>query len=83
MTRRWIIIIALLIPACSHEEPDPEALPSEPAAQAEEWPLHGRDAGEQRHSPLDQIHVGNVAKLGLAWSFDLDSSCSCLIFRTD
>ena len=37
-----------------------------------EWRTHGRDAFEQRFSPLDQINASNVAKLGLAWSFDLD-----------
>ena len=39
------------------------------AQQDEPWPLHGRDAGEQRFSPLARIHRGNVAQLGLAWSF--------------
>ncbi len=34
------------------------------------WLLHGRDYGEQRHSPLTQINQSNVKQLGLAWSFD-------------
>ena len=34
------------------------------------WLTHGRTYSEQRHSPLEQINDGNVAKLGLAWYFD-------------
>ncbi len=36
------------------------------------WQSHGRDAFEQRFSPLDQVNASNVSKLGLAWYFDLD-----------
>src|SRR5262245_42973386 len=38
------------------------------------WMSHGRTYSEQRFSPLDQIHRGNVRELGLAWSFDLGST---------
>lgn len=37
----------------------------------EQWPSYGRDAAEQRFSPLKEIDVGSVAKLGLAWSYDM------------
>ncbi|ABQ67368.1 Pyrrolo-quinoline quinone [Rhizorhabdus wittichii RW1] len=40
---------------------------------ADEWPYYGRDEKEQRFSPLDQINRATVAKLGLAWSAELDS----------
>ena len=36
-----------------------------------EWMTHGRTYSEQRYSPLTQINANNVAKLGLAWSYDL------------
>ncbi len=36
-----------------------------------DWPSHGRDYAEQRHSPLDAIDTGNVAELGLEWAFEL------------
>lgn len=36
------------------------------------WMSHGRTYGEQRYSPLDRIHAGNVAKLGVAWTRKLD-----------
>jgi quinohemoprotein ethanol dehydrogenase len=38
---------------------------SSPAAG--EWGAHGRDAAEQRFSPLNQVDAGNVSQLGLAW----------------
>ena len=34
---------------------------------------HGRTYSEQRYSPLDAISDENVARLGLAWSFDLQT----------
>ncbi|HET7810073.1 MAG TPA: pyrroloquinoline quinone-dependent dehydrogenase [Steroidobacteraceae bacterium] len=43
------------------------ALAAEPAAG--DWPNYGRTPGGERHSPLDQINRGNVAKLALAWEF--------------
>jgi glucose dehydrogenase len=39
-------------------------------AAAQEWPHVGGDAGAAMHSPLDQIHKGNVAQLEVAWTFD-------------
>ncbi len=39
------------------------------AADAD-WPMYGGDAGKTRHSPLKQIHRGNVSRLTQAWSFD-------------
>jgi alcohol dehydrogenase (cytochrome c)/quinohemoprotein ethanol dehydrogenase len=36
-----------------------------------DWGSHGRDAAEQRFSPLRQVDVGNVSQLGLAWSVNL------------
>jgi len=36
-----------------------------------EWLNHGRDPGETRFSPLDQIRAENVDRLGLAWSWDI------------
>ena len=38
------------------------------------WLGHGRTYDEQRFSPLSQIDVSNVSQLGLAWSFELDST---------
>ena len=38
------------------------------------WLTHGGTYSEQRHSPLKAVNTGNVSELGLAWSYDLDSS---------
>jgi len=37
------------------------------------WLTYGRTYSEQRFSPLNEINDHNVAKLGLAWYFDLDT----------
>ena len=34
-----------------------------------DWPLYGGDAGNTRYAALDQITVGNVSALKLAWTF--------------
>ncbi|WP_409333795.1 PQQ-dependent dehydrogenase, methanol/ethanol family [Burkholderia sp. Bp8963] len=43
-------------------------------ADTREWPLHGLDFAGTRYSKLDQINTSNVADLGLAWSYELDST---------
>jgi quinohemoprotein ethanol dehydrogenase len=40
------------------------------------WLSHGRTYDEQRHSPLAKINDGNVAGLGLAWYFDIETNRS-------
>jgi len=35
-----------------------------------DWLSYGRDAGETRFSPLDQVNVSNVSELGVAWVYD-------------
>jgi quinohemoprotein ethanol dehydrogenase len=37
-----------------------------------DWLSHGRTYSEQRFSPLDEIGLGNVGELELAWYTDLD-----------
>src|SRR5690606_21431229 len=46
------------------------------AAEAEggQWMATGRTYGEQHFSPLDQINVGNVSQLGLAWFADINTT---------
>ena len=43
-------------------------------ARAGEWITHGRTYSEARFSPLKQIDAANVKNLGLAWSFDTDTT---------
>jgi quinohemoprotein ethanol dehydrogenase len=56
-------------PAVSSEQPDDAALAAA-AAAPETWLSYGRDYAETRFSPLAAIDAGNVARLGLAWSYD-------------
>lgn len=42
--------------------------------QTPDWPHVGLDHAETRFSRLDQLHTGNVQELGLAWSYDLQST---------
>jgi quinohemoprotein ethanol dehydrogenase len=43
---------------------------------AADWTAHGADSDETNYSRLDQINVGNIDKLGLAWSLDLPGEVS-------
>ena len=43
------------------------------AADPKSWLSHGGSYAEQRYSALDGIREDNVGRLGLAWSFDLQS----------
>jgi quinohemoprotein ethanol dehydrogenase len=36
------------------------------------WPAYGRTFSESHYSPLSQINVATVQRLGLAWTLDLD-----------
>jgi PQQ-dependent dehydrogenase (methanol/ethanol family) len=46
-------------------------LAADTPAEAGQWMSYGRDYNEQRYSPLKQINVGNIKRLGLAWYADL------------
>ncbi|MGV3497384.1 MAG: PQQ-dependent dehydrogenase, methanol/ethanol family [Hydrogenophaga sp.] len=39
-----------------------------------DWPTHGLDYAETRHSKLEQINASNVKDLGLVWSYNLEST---------
>lgn len=44
------------------------------AGATSEWPTAGLDYAETRYSRLDAVNTGNVDRLGLAWSYDMDST---------
>ncbi|NIJ38408.1 quinohemoprotein ethanol dehydrogenase [Sphingopyxis panaciterrae] len=44
------------------------------AGEPANWLAHGGSFLEQRYSALDQVNAGNVAKLGLAWTFEFDTN---------
>ncbi len=79
MNRVALIGVAFLLTACGGDKSQnvvtkdsAEAAVTQPVSvQSVEWPLHGNDWGEQRHSPLTQINLNTVKDLGLHWSFDM------------
>jgi quinohemoprotein ethanol dehydrogenase len=44
------------------------------AKSGKNWLSYGLDYAETRYSRLKQIHAGNVKDLGLAWSYNLEST---------
>ncbi|SPR96589.1 PQQ-dependent dehydrogenase, methanol/ethanol family [Cupriavidus taiwanensis] len=44
------------------------------ASTTRDWPSHGLDYAETRFSRLRQIDTANVRKLGLVWSYNLEST---------
>jgi quinohemoprotein ethanol dehydrogenase len=48
-----------------------DALLKTGSKSGEEWVSYGGSWSEQRFSPLKQIDSSNVARLGLAWSYDI------------
>ncbi|WP_340315792.1 PQQ-dependent dehydrogenase, methanol/ethanol family [Rhizorhabdus argentea] len=60
---------SLLIYGCSDSRRD--GVNFTDAENGDDWPGYGRLYDEQHYSPLDQVNVSNVSRLGLAWSADL------------
>jgi quinohemoprotein ethanol dehydrogenase len=44
-----------------------------PAAPDQNWADFGQDSSQDHYSPLTQINQSNVSKLGLVWSYDIDT----------
>ena len=61
-----LVCSAALVVGCADE-------PAQSVTADIGWLLHGGDLAETRFSPLDQINAGNVAELGVAWTFDTDT----------
>jgi quinohemoprotein ethanol dehydrogenase len=43
-------------------------------AEPGEWMTEGRDFGKSHHSPLDQINLDNIDRLGFAWEYKTTTS---------
>ena len=81
-----VLASGLLLVGCSQNTEAPTKTPVETsqipavdaamilAAENTGWRTHGGSYSEQRHSPLSTVNGENVSELGLAWSYDLDSS---------
>src|SRR5579872_6195223 len=67
-------ISMLAIAGCSHKasEVDDAGLRAADGDSAN-WITYGRTYSEQRFSPLKEIDEQSVSKLGLAWTYDLET----------
>jgi glucose dehydrogenase len=67
-------VSALAMAGCARRtsEVDDAALRAADGDSAD-WLTYGRTYSEQRFSPLNQINEQSVGKLGLAWSYDLET----------
>ena len=84
------LLLSLFCAGCQREEPAAEAPPEPAAPQSAAWVddarianadsepgnwlSHGRTWSEQRFSPLSDINLDTVGRLGLAWYVDLDTN---------
>ncbi len=76
----FVAAAALALASCN-SAPDRSELATEGVTDAliasapdSDWLTYGRDYGEQRFSPLQQINAETVGDLGLAWSYDFDTA---------
>lgn len=71
------VLISLSVTAISGAQParevDDAALKTGDPSGAD-WLSYGVNWSEQRYSPLSQINVDNISRLGLAWSYDIPAA---------
>ncbi len=70
-----LLAAALVVAGCSRENNNPEPtgkVAVQPPPADADWPDFGGDGHAQSYSPLDQVNLGNVDQLSLAWSYDLE-----------
>jgi len=70
MLRELALLTALAIATTGCQEVEMVDRDPDSGKPDSAWSLHGHGNAEQRHSPLTDIHPGNIEQLGLAWSFD-------------
>ena len=62
----WLILAAPLLAQVRFEDIK--------KGPGDNWLTYSGDYGAQRHSPLDQIHSGNVANLTTKWVYHVDNA---------
>ena len=71
---RWVASV-LLVGILFASSPNVKAVPARAAGTAAtvsvDWPYFGGDRDNTRFSPLTQVNLGNIKKLGVAWSANL------------
>lgn len=73
LSKGWgaLVCAVLMLAGCQRHTVDAQRILK---AGADDWLSYGRTYDEQRFSPLDQVNVQTVSRLGLAWwaGFDTD-----------
>ena len=70
--RGWLTVVTACVVLCCAASAGTDRAPL-PGAEPSNWLAAGRDQHDTRFSPLEQINASNVNRLGLAWSYDLDT----------
>jgi quinohemoprotein ethanol dehydrogenase len=71
----WVILLAAsILKAADQPKPVDDARLQKADLDAGNWLMYGRTYDDHRFSPLSQINEQTVAKLGLAWSRELDTT---------
>ena len=66
---KWIVaILCLVIGACSADSRN-YSPPATPGEQALGWPTYGGQPSGTQYSSLDQVNLGNVDRLEIAWTY--------------
>ena len=68
---RFAFLLCASMSALAANKPDVTPLGAD--FDARNWSSYGRTAGETRFSPLNEINTDTVARLNIAWTFDLDT----------
>src|SRR5688500_20377510 len=68
-----VIATVSLLASCDRARQVDDAVLRAADADTANWLTHGRTYQEQRHSPLRQTNDTSAARLGLAWSVDLQT----------
>src|SRR5687767_13450281 len=81
LQRGTLFVFSALLAACVSRQPDasqslrpknatgPLTPSAAPAQDDGQWPMPAKDYANTRYSALDQVHLGNVKSLRLAWTF--------------
>ena len=75
-----VVLVAIVAALAFLALGGPERLKGEPSSQIAaaaangDWLIGGHDAGQTYSSPLTKINAENVAQLGFAWSYDLNTT---------
>ena len=78
VSKRWLAPLALFVCAAQATDTLVDDAYLQQDGDGSNWPAYGRTSTEQRYSPLDEITVDNVKKLGIAAITELPNERSLI-----